>query len=108
MHEFGFIKYQSNVSKFRNYLTTVRCDDSYSSLYKIHEDVFINLGKGAGSGDDKEAIYKLDGAKANLMMNFNTARNNMMLLSKGNFDSHGNTTLRDYQNRPIDKLRIAA
>ena len=96
-----FIKYQSNVSKFRNYLTTVRCDDSYSSLYKIHEDVFINLGKGAGSGDDKEAIYKLDGAKANLMMNFNTARNNMMLLSKGNFDSHGNTTLRDYQNRPI-------
>lgn len=95
-----FIKYQSNVAKYRNYLTTVRCDDSYSSLYKIHEDVFINLGKGEGSGDDKEAIYKLDGAKANLMMNFNTARNNMMLLSKGNFDEHGNTTLRDYQNRP--------
>lgn len=41
-------------------------------------------------------------------MNFNTARNNMMLLSKGNFDEHGNTTLRDYQNRPINKLSIAA
>ena len=96
-----FIKYQSSFNKFRNYLTTVRCDDSYSSLYKIHEDVFINLGKGEGSGDDKEAIYRLDGAKANLMMNYNTARNNMMLLSKGNFDEHGNVTLRDKQNRPI-------
>ena len=103
-----FIKYQSNISKYRNYLTTVRCDDSYSSLYKIHEDVFISLGKGEGSGDDKEAIYKLDGAKANLMMNFNTARNNMMLLSKGNFDEHGNTTLRDYQNRPKQVLSFAA
>lgn len=107
LHEYGFIKYQSNFSKFRNYLTTVRCDDSYSSLFKIHEDVFIKLGKGEGSGDNKEAIYKLDSVKANLMNNFNIARNNMMLLSKGNFDEHGNTTLRDKQNRP-KHLRFAA
>lgn len=79
-----------------------------SSLYSIYEDVFINLGKGEGSGDDKEAIYKLTGAKANLLTNFNTAKNNMLLLSKGNFDEHGNTTLRDYQNRPKQILSFAA
>ena len=102
LHEFGFVKYQSNVSKMRNYLTTVRCDDSYSSLYKIHEDVFVKLGKGEGSSEqDKETVYKLDGVKANLMMNFNQARNNMMLLSKGNVDVNGKPTLYDKQNRPI-------
>lgn len=90
-----------NYNKYRNYLTTVRCDDSMSALYGTFEKVFIDLGNGKGSGDDKEAIYQLDGARANLMTNFNTARNNMMLLSKGNFDEHGNTTLRDKQNRPI-------
>lgn len=101
MHEYGFIKYQSNTAKYRNYLTTVRNDDSYSGLYKIHEDVFIDLGKGKGSGSDSENIYQLEGCKANLMTNFNTARNNMMLLSKGNVDVNGKPTLYDKENRPI-------
>ena len=105
LHEYGFIKYQSNTSRFRNYLTTVRVDDSHSSLYKIHEDMFLNLGKGT---DGKDQIYKMDSAKVNLMKNFNEARNNMMLLSKGNFDANGNVTLRDYQNRPKRILSFAA
>ena len=90
LHEYGFIKYQSNTSKFRNYISTIRVDDSQSSLYSIHEDMFIKLGKGEGSSEqDKEQIYKLDSIKANLMKNFNEASNNMMLLSRGNVTAEG-------------------
>lgn len=101
LHEFGFTKYQSNTSKFRNYLTTIRVDDSASSLFTIHEDMFINLGKGKGSGEDSEQIYKLEKLKANLLKNFNEACNNMLLLARTNVTADGKPTLYDAQNRPI-------
>lgn len=95
-----FIKYQSNVAKHRNYLTTIRVDDSASAQYLAFEDVFIDLGKGKGSGDDSETIYKLTKMKQNLLENFNEAGNNMMLLSRTNVDENGKPTLFDKQNRP--------
>ena len=102
LSEFGFIKYQSNFSKFRNYLTTIRVDDSASSVFQIQEDTFIKLGNGEGSNaQDKETIYRLDSLKSNLMRNFVEASNNMMLLSHTNVDSNGKPTLYDRQNRPI-------
>ena len=101
LHEFGFIKYQSNTSKFRNYLTTIRVDYSASSLYLINEPMWINLGKGKGSGEDAENIYKLNKLKATLMENFVQAGNNMMLLSRTNVTPEGKPTLYDNQGRPI-------
>lgn len=108
LSEYGFIKYQSNFSKFRNYITTIRVDDSQSSLHKIHEDTFIKLADGGGSSEeDKETIYKLNSLKADLMTCFVTAGNNMMLLSHTNVDVNGKPTLYDKQNRP-KQLRFAA
>lgn len=102
LSEYGFIKYQSNFSKFRNYITTIRVDDSQSSLHKIHEDTFVKLANGGGSSEeDKETIYKLNSLKADLMTCFVTAGNNMMLLSHTNVDVNGKPTLYDKQNRPI-------
>jgi hypothetical protein len=44
LHEEGYCKYQSNVEKHRNFITTFRVDESYSSLYAAHEDVLISIG----------------------------------------------------------------
>lgn len=97
-----FVKYQSNIEKMRNYLTTVRVDDTYSSKYALMEDTFIKIGKGDGQGNMKETIYKLDPMKQNLIKNFLYARENMMLLAKGNVGVDGKATISDRETgRPI-------
>jgi hypothetical protein len=83
-HETGYTKYQSNVEKIRNYMTTIRVDDSYSSKYALMEDTFIKVGKGENQGCLTEKIYKLEPMKKNLIENFLYARENMILLAKGN------------------------
>lgn len=90
-----FVKYQSSVEKMRNYLTTVRVEDSYSAKYAAMEDTFIKIGKGGNQGCLAEKIYKLDPMKKNLIENFLYARENMMLLAKGNMGVDGKATISD-------------
>ena len=102
LHDTGFVKYQSNVEKMRNYMTTVRVDDSYSSKYALMEDTFIKIGKGENQGCLTEKIYKLEPMKKNLIENFLYARENMILLAKGNIGVDGKATISDRgTGRPI-------
>ena len=102
LHDTGFVKYQSNVEKMRNYMTTVRVDDSYSSKYALMEDTFIKVGKGDGNGNLTEKIYRLEPMKKNLIQNFLYARENMILLAKGNIGVDGKATISDRSTgRPI-------
>lgn len=94
-HQEGYVKYQSNVEKHRNYITVHRCDDSYTSLYKAHEQTFISIGKGEGNGKLKETIYKMDTLEKNLLKNFVEVRNQGLLFNKSNVDKNGKPTIYD-------------
>ena len=102
LHEEGYVKYQSNVSKFRNYITTHRVDDSYSAQYAAFEDMWITIGKGNGDGKQSEVTYRMDKKEKNLLDNFMYVRNNMLLFSKTNVDKNGKVTICDPDTgRPI-------
>lgn len=102
LHDCGFVKYQSNVERMRNYMTTIRVDDSWSSKYALMEDTFIKIGKGDGNGNVSEKTYKLDPMKKNLHENFLYDRENMILLAKGNVGVDGKATIADRgTQRPI-------
>ena len=102
LHETGWVKYQSNVEKMRNYMSTIRVQDTYSAKYALMEDTFIKIGKGENQGCLTEKIYKLDPMKKNLIENFLYARENMILLAKGTVGDDGKTTLADKATgRPI-------
>lgn len=102
MHEEGHVKYQSNIEKHRGYITTHRVDDTYSALYKAHENVFVSIGKGEGNGHVTETIYKMDKTEANLLKNFLYVRNNGLLFNKTNVDANGKSTIFDPDTgRPI-------
>lgn len=97
-----------NVEKMRNYLTTVRVEDSYSAKYAAMEDTFIKIGKGENQGCLTETIYKLEPMKKNLIQNFLYARENMMLLAKGNMGVDGKSTISDRSTGRPKQLRIAS
>lgn len=102
LHQEGYIKYQSNVSKHRNYISTFRNDDSWSALYAAHEDVFISIGKGEGQGKLKETIYKMEKKEKVLLDNFLFARNNGLLFNRTSMDVNGKSTIVDPETgRPI-------
>ena len=108
MHEEGYVKYQSNIEKHRNYITTHRVDDSYSAQYGAFEDKFISIGEGKGQGNLTETIYRMDKIEKNLLDNFLYVRNNGLLFNKTNVDVNGKPTISDPDTgRPII-LRIAA
>lgn len=86
MHEEGYVKYQSNVAKHRNYITTHRVDTTYSAQYAAFEDQFIKIGQGDGNGDMKETIYRMDKQEKTLLDNFMYVRNNGLLFNKCNVD----------------------
>ena len=91
-----------NVERMRNYMTTIRVQDTYSAKYALMEDTFIKIGKGENQGCLTEKIYKLDPMKKNLIENFLYARENMILLAKGTVGKDGKTTLADKATgRPI-------
>lgn len=100
--EEGYVKYQSNIERHRNFITTFRVDDSYSALYAAHEDQFISIAEGKGQGDLTETIYKMTKKEKNLLENFLYARNNGLLFNKCNVDANGKATICDPDtNRPI-------
>lgn len=102
LHEEGYIKYQSNIEKHRNYITTHRVDDSWSALYAAHEDKFISIAEGKNQGDLTETIYKMDKKEKVLMDNFMYVRNNGLLFNKCNVDVNGKPTIVDPDTgRPI-------
>ena len=102
LHETGFVKYQSNVEKMRNYLTTIRVQDTYSAKYALMEDTLIKISKGDGLGAAQETIYRMDPMKKVLTENFLYARENMMLLAKSNVGVDGKATISDKgTGRPI-------
>lgn len=76
-----FVKYQSNIERMRNYMSTIRVDDTYSSKYALMEDTFIKISRGDANGDK---VYRLEPMKKNLIENFLYARENMLLMAKGN------------------------
>lgn len=76
LHEEGHVKYQSNIERHRNYITTHRVDDSYSALYAAHEDQFIKVAEGKDQGSLTETIYKMDKKEKVLLDNFLYVRNN--------------------------------
>lgn len=97
-----YIKYQSNIEKHRNYITTHRVDDSWSALYAAHEDKFISIAEGKNQGDLTETIYKMDKKEKVLMDNFMYVRNNGLLFNKCNVDVNGKPTIVDPDTgRPI-------
>lgn len=102
MHEEGYVKYQSNIEKHRNYITTHRVDDSYSALYGAHENTFISIAQGKNQGDLTETIYKMDKKEKVLLDNFLYVRNNGLLFNKCNVDVNGKPTISDPDTgRPI-------
>lgn len=102
MHEEGYVKYQSNIEKHRNFITTHRCDDSYSALYAAHENVFISIAEGKDTGSLKETLYKMDKKEKVLLDNFLYVRNNGLLFNKSNVDVNGKPTISDPDTkRPI-------
>ena len=71
-----YTKYQSNISKHRNYITTHRVDDSYSALFAAHENTFISIAEGKDQGHLSETIYKMNKKEKDLLDNFLYVRNN--------------------------------
>lgn len=76
LHAEGYVKYQSNIERHRNYITTHRVDDSYSALYAAHENSFISIAEGKDQGNLTETIYKMDKKEKTLLDNFLYVRNN--------------------------------
>lgn len=92
LHDCGFVKYQSNIERMRNYMSTIRVDDTYSSKYALMEDTFIKISRGDANGDK---VYRLEPMKKNLIENFLYARENMLLMAKGNVGVDGKATISD-------------
>ncbi len=102
LHEEGYVKYQSNIERHRNYITTHRVDDSYSALYAAHENQFISIAEGKDQGSLTETIYKMDKKEKVLLDNFLYVRNNGLLFNKCNVDVNGKPTICDPDTgRPI-------
>ena len=95
IHDTGHVKYQSNVEKHRNYITTFRVDDEYSAKYAANEDTFVSIAQGKNQGDLSETIYKMDKKEKVLMDNFLEARNNGLLFNKSDIDANGKPTIMD-------------
>ena len=87
--------------RHRNFMTTFRCDTSWSSLYAIQEGVFMRIAddKDASKG---EAIYKMKKKEKELLDTFMYALNTGLLVNKGNIDKNGKATIQDpATGRPV-------
>lgn len=108
MSEEGYVKYQSNIEKYRNHITTFRVDDSFSSLYAAHEDVFVKIAKGDGNGKASETYYKMTTVEKNLFDNFMYVKNQGLLFNKTNVDANGKATIVDPDTKRPKHYKIAA
>lgn len=101
LSEEGYSKFQSQMERHRNFITTFRADASWSSLYAIQENVFMSIA------DDKDAtksegVYKMLKKEKELLDTFMYAMNTGLLLNKGNIDINGKATISEPETgRPI-------
>jgi hypothetical protein len=108
MSDQGYSKFQSQMERHRNFMTTFRADASWSSLYALQENVFMSIA------DDKdqtksEGVYKMLKKEKELLDTFMYAMNTGLLLNKGNIDKNGKPTISDTETgRPINIQLIAA
>lgn len=108
MHEEGYSKFQSSMEKYRNYMSTFRCDTSWSSLYAIQEQVFMSI---VDSDNNKkgEGVYKMVKKEQELIDTFNYVLSTGLLLNKGNITDKGLATIQEPNTqRPIEFYVFAA
>ena len=79
-HEEGYAKWQSNIEKHRNWITTHRVDDSRTALFASLENVFVSVKEGKNPKKMKETLYKMDTMENNLLKNF------LFVRDSGNLD----------------------
>ena len=94
LSEEGYSKFQSQMERHRNFMTTFRADASWSSLFAIQENVFMSIA------DDKDAtksegVYKMLKKEKELLDTFMYSMNTGLLLNKGNIDANGKATISD-------------
>ena len=107
MSEEGYSKFQSQTEIHRNYMTTFRCDASWSSLYAIQEKVFMSIV------DDKdksktEGVYQMLKKEKELLDTFMYAMNTGLAFNKTNIDVNGKPTIFDPETGRPEHLRLAA
>ena len=101
LSEEGYSKFQSQMERHRNFMTTFRADASWSSLYAIQENVFMSIA------DDKDAtksegVYKMLKKEKELLDTFMYAMNTGLTFNKGNIDVNGKATISEPETgRPI-------
>lgn len=101
MSEEGYSKFQSQVERHRNFMTTFRSDTSWSSLFAIQENVFMSIA------DDKDAtksegVYKMLKKEKELLDTFMYSMNTGLAFNKTNIDVNGKPTIYDPETgRPI-------
>ena len=94
MSEEGYSKFQSQVERHRNFMTTFRADTSWSSLFAIQENVFMSIA------DDKDAtksegVYKMLKKEKELLDTFMYSMNTGLAFNKTNIDVNGKPTIYD-------------
>lgn len=101
-HEEGYSKFQSNIEKHRNWITTHRVDASRTSLMGALEHVFVNVKEGKSKDQMTEKLYKMDTIENRLLENFLFVRDSGNLFNKTNVDENGKPTIFDKDlGRPI-------
>lgn len=74
LSEEGYSKFQSNMELHRNYMTTFRCDASWSSLYALQEEVFMRIADDTDKSKG-ESVYKMLKKEKELLDTFMYAMN---------------------------------
>lgn len=98
-----YSKFQSSTERHRNFMTTFRCDTSWSSLYALQEDMFLKIA------DDKdvtkgEKIYTMKPKEKELLDTFMYAMNTGLLCNKGSMDVNGKSTIQDPKLQYWDQI----
>ena len=82
------------MERHRNFMTTFRCDTSWSSLFALKEDVFMKIADDRDSSKETK-VYKMVKKEQELLDTFMYAMNTGLLCNKGTVDVNGKTTLYD-------------
>lgn len=102
LSEEGYTKFQSNIERHRNHISTHRNDITFSAQFAMLEDVFMDLAYNKGQGKQTETVFKMKKKEKELLENFLYARNNALLFGKTNVDANGKANITDpHTGRPI-------
>lgn len=99
-HSFGSVKYTSNYTELRNWITEIRVDSDASSRYVAMEDTFIKISREDINGN-KNYLFKMPARQKLVVDTFHDAVNNMMMWGKSTMDEHGKCTLHDRTGREL-------